>query len=130
MISINKKIPDTNVIIRYLLKDHEEHFKIAHEFFESVKSGNTKIIINECVIAECVYVLLKIYNVPKDNIVSNLKILLSYKGVKNIDREELIEALTLFNIYNIDIVDCILCAKAKKLGMELFTFDKELMKRC
>jgi predicted nucleic acid-binding protein len=57
MTNIDKRIPDTNAILRYLLKDHELHYKKAHEFFESVKSGNTKIIMFEGVIAECVYVL-------------------------------------------------------------------------
>lgn len=127
MISIDKKIPDTNVIIRYLLKDHEEYYKAANKFFESVKIGDTKTIIIEGVIAETVYVLSKIYNVPKAEIVKNLKILLSYKGVVNKDKEELIDALNLFNKYNIDIIDCILCSKVKKMDMELFTFDKEML---
>jgi predicted nucleic acid-binding protein len=46
------------------------------------------------------------------------------------DRKELIEALTMFANKNIDIVDCILCVKAKSYNMSLFSFDNGAKRLC
>jgi predicted nucleic acid-binding protein len=53
---------------------------------------------------------------------------LNYKGIANDDRKEIIRALLLFSKKGLDIVDCILCAKAEGSGNHLFTFDTELNK--
>ncbi len=129
MIESAKKLPDTNTILRYLLKDEKRLYEESSKLFEKVRVGDEKIIILESVLVECVYVLTKFYRVPKDEVSERLKDLLYYKGILNKDRKEFIEALTLFAGKNIDIVDCILCVKAKNYSMILFTFDKNLKKR-
>ena len=122
------RLPDTNTILRYLLNDNIRLSKTARNFFEKVKKGEEKIVILESVIIECVYVLVKIYSVPKKEVAEILIKLLSYKGVANSDKKELTDALSLFAKKNLDIVDCILCEKAKNQKMPLFTFDKNLKK--
>ena len=128
MIKPGSKLSDTNTIIRYLLNDDTRLSKTAQNFFEKVKNGEEKIVVLESVISECIYVLLKIYNVPKNEAAESLVKLLSYKGVANSDRKELIDALNLFAEKRLDIVDCILCAKSKSYKMPLFTFDKDLVR--
>ncbi len=123
-----KNLPDTNVLIRYLTKDNEVLYFRAKEFFDKVKDGTTRAVILESVIAECIYVLTKIYKVPGKEAADSLIALLHYKGIENPDREELICALTLFSERRIDIVDCILCVKASGPEASLFTFDEELNK--
>jgi predicted nucleic-acid-binding protein len=108
------------------MKDDLSLYKKAKEFFDKVKDGNAKAIILESVIAECIYVLTKIYKVPKDSAVSSLIDILHYKGIANDDQNELISALTLYANHGIDIVDCILCEKAKNSDNKLFSFDVEL----
>lgn len=119
-------LPDTNIIIRYLTRDVESLYIRAKEFFDDVKEGRAKAIIIESVVAECIYVLTKIYKVPKDKAAESLIDILHYKGVANPDQKELIQALTLFSERNIDIVDCILCVKAKGEGVSLLSFDDDL----
>lgn len=128
MIKPANRLPDTNTILRYLLNDDVRLSKTAGNFFEKVKDGEEKIVILESVIPECVYVLVKIYGVPKNEAAESLIKLLSYKGVMNSDKKELIDALNLFAKKNLDIVDCILCEKSKSQKMPLFTFDKALKK--
>jgi predicted nucleic-acid-binding protein len=48
--------------------------------FDEVKDGRTKAIILESVIAESVYVLTKIYAVPRDRATRSLIDILRYKG--------------------------------------------------
>ncbi|MBM3133078.1 MAG: type II toxin-antitoxin system VapC family toxin [Chloroflexi bacterium] len=123
-----RSLPDTNIIIRYLISDDPAVYAKAKGFFDLVKHGGTRAIILESVIAECVYVLMKVYKVPRDRAAGSLIDILRYKGIANEDQQELIDALTLFSEGGLDIVDCILCAKASASGDELLTFDADLIK--
>jgi len=123
-----RSLPDTNTIVRYLVKDDLALYTKAKDFFDKVQNGSEKAVILESVIAECVYVLTKIYKVPKYKTSNSLINILHYKGIANDDRKELIRALTIFFEKGIDIVDCILCAKAAGGGDNLFSFDEELNK--
>jgi predicted nucleic-acid-binding protein len=123
-----RRLPDTNVVIRYLVKDDIELYKQAKTFFDSVKTGEESALILESVVAECVYVLTKIYKVPKEKTAESLKNLLRYRGIINEDRADLIKALTTFAEQSLDIVDCILYAKAKDTDTSLFSFDEDLNK--
>lgn len=117
-------LPDTNAILRYLMNDVPEQSQEAGDFFEQVRVGQIEAEILESVVVEAVYILTKFYNVPKDNAAEALQGILRYKGISNSDREQLLEALSLFATSGVDVVDCILAVKSK--GKELFTFDKKL----
>lgn len=121
-----RSLPDTNIIVRYLVGDNATLHAKAKTFFDKVKNGSEKAIILESVVAECVYVLTKIYKVPREKAAGSLIDILHYKGIANDDQKELIHALTLFSGHNLDIVDCILAAKVLDSGDNLFSFDKEL----
>jgi len=123
-----RSLPDTNTIVRYLVKDDLALYTKAKDFFDKVKNGSEKAVILESVIAEGVYVRTKIYKAPKYKTSKSLTAILHYKGIVNDDRKELIRALTIFFEKGIDIVDCILCAKAAGGGDNLFSFDEELNK--
>jgi len=123
---MEKKLIDANVLLRYLLKDDEALFKKAYELLEKVKDGKELIIIPESVLAECVYVLLRIYKVDRQVIGEKLKLLFLYKGVVNSDKEDLVDSITLFGQTNLSIVDCIICAKSVNKKMPILTFDDEL----
>lgn len=123
-----RSLPDTNTIVRYLVADDPALHAKAKDFFDKVKQGSVKAVILESVVAECIYVLTKIYKVPRDRAAGSLVDLLRYKGIANDDQQELIRALSLFSDHGLDIVDCILCAKAAASGDHLLTFDKDLQK--
>ena len=116
-------LPDTNIVLRYLLRDEEDQYAKATEFFENVRVGKERAVLLESVLVECVYVLTKFYKVPKREAADILTMLLQYKGVANTDRKTLVEALRIFADQNLDIVDCILLAKAKQGKGRLFSFD-------
>lgn len=123
---MEKKLVDANVLLRYLLKDDEALFKKAYDLLERVKDGKELIIIPESVLAECVYVLLRIYKVDREIIAEKLKSLFLYKGVVNPDKEDLVDSINVFGQTNLSIVDCIICAKSANNKMPIVTFDDEL----
>jgi predicted nucleic-acid-binding protein len=124
------KIIDANWILRYLLRDDETLFAKASGVLEKAKTGEEKILILESVLAECIYVLLKIYRVDRISIAEKMRDLFSYKGVVNPDRKDLIEAVHLFGRTNFSIVDCLLLSKSINHGWPLLTFDKDLKNAC
>lgn len=119
---------DTNTILRYLLKDVPDLYEKAEGLFRKVQTGEQGIEITEGVLAEVVYVLLKFYRVPKKETVETLSAFLLYKGIAGRSRAEYLQALRLFGQTNLDFVDCLLAAKAKACKLDLFTFDKDLLK--
>ncbi|QWR77555.1 PIN domain-containing protein [Candidatus Magnetomonas plexicatena] len=122
-------LPDTNTIVRYILKDVSNLYVEAEKLFEKVRTGKENIVVLESVLVECVYVLVKFYKVPRSETSYVLQGFLSYKGVKNVDKDELIESLRMYSASNLDIVDCILCTKSECYKMPLFSFDNDL-KNC
>ncbi len=125
---LEKRLPDTNVIVRYLVKDDLELYKKARIFFDKVKTGEECAVILESVVAECVYVLTKVYHVPKEKVAESLTNLLRYRGIINEDRAELIKALTVFVERSLDIVDSILYAKSRSKNIKVLSFDEDLNK--
>ncbi len=78
------------------------------------------------VIAEVVYVLLKLYKVNRKEIAEVLTELVKIKGVKVQDREIILNAFKIFENKNLDFVDCLLCAYSRKY--QVMSFDKEVNK--
>lgn len=122
-------LPDTNVVLRYLLRDHEAYYARASELFESVREGKRQALLLEGVLVECVYVLTKYYRVPRSEAAGKLHALLQYKGIHNPDRQELLDALQQYAKSTLDIVDCILLAKGTAEHTEVFSFDSGLLSK-
>ena len=112
---------DTNYILRFLLKDNEDMYKIS----KNTITTNRCFIDNE-VLAEVVFVLLKVYQVPKADIRVTLEKFISFENIILNNKNIIINALKIFEENNLDFVDAILCAKSKKYIVK--TFDQKLKK--
>jgi len=121
-------LPDTNVVLSYLLADVPEQFAEARDFFEKVRVGEQPALLLESVVVECVYVLTKYYQVPKARVVATLTELLQYKGVVNPEKGALVAGLRLYGEQGLDVVDCLLLARAQLSGRRVFSFDKKFRK--
>ena len=119
---------DTNVVLRHVLGDDPKQTASAQSVFDALRSGEKAALLLESVLAECVYVLLHYYEVPKEEVVEKLDGILRYPGIVNRDKHDLREALKLFGEHALDFVDCILVAKARIGELELVTFDEKLKK--
>ena len=121
-------LPDTNTILRYLLKDDPGQYALAEAVFEAVRLGQKQALILEGVVLECLYVMTKYYKVPRRQAAESLKGMLEYRGVRNENRDELSAALEKFAATRLDFVDCLLAEMAVRHKMEVFTFDEGLRK--
>jgi len=122
----NKVLLDTNVIIRFLTRDHEEHYLKSIEVFKSIESGQTEALLMDFILAEVVYVLKRIYKHEKEDISSALKKLLLFKHLYTDNKIVTFEALEIYAKRNIDFADAMLCAKKNIEGFTIVSFDKDV----
>ena len=115
---------DTNVILRYLLNDHKRFSPKAKAFMQDVAEGLKKAELISVVVVECVYVMEKYYQIPKNEIVDKLSRILNIKGIINPDKSEILNSLIKYENSNADIVDCILAAKSSPQHV-VVSFDKD-----
>ena len=118
---------DTNVILRYLLGDHEKYSPRAEAFMASAAQEKVKAEIPAVVMVECVYVMEKFYRIPRHEIADKLSQVFNISGIVNPDKSEILEALIYFEASKADIVDCLLAA-ASAPDRTVVSFDKDFTK--
>ena len=120
---------DTNVIIRFLVGDHKEHLEVATEIFKKVELGEYEVEILDSVIMEALFVLIKFYKLPQDEVIDDLKKIIALRGVVG-NKVLLIETLNIVENKNIGFVDALICSKSKLQGYGKLSFDKDVNRKC
>jgi len=124
-----KVLLDANILIRFLVRDHEEHYLKSVEIFRDIEEGKTEAMLMDFIMAEVIYVLKRIYKYEKKEISSTLKKILLYNHLYTENKLVTFEALEIYAEKNIDFADAMLCAKKNLEGFEILSFDKKI-KRC
>lgn len=62
---VNKFLTDTNVLIRLIVKDDEDKFRIMMKLAKKVENHELTLIIPTVVIAECCWLLKSFYQLEK-----------------------------------------------------------------
>ena len=119
---------DTNIIVRFLVRDHETHFQKAYQIFQDIEDMKLEAHLLDFILAEVVYVLKNIYKFPKKDISKTLQQLLMYQNLILENKLISYEALTIYHEKNIDFADAYLCAKKSLEDYEILTFDKDIQK--
>ena len=119
---------DTNIIIRFLVGDNEEHLAKSTAIFIDIETAKLQVEILEGVLMESYFVLTKFYKLPRMEVINDLKTILALNGVINANKAILYEALNIVENKNIDFVDALICAKSKLQGFGKLSFDKDLDK--
>jgi predicted nucleic-acid-binding protein len=125
-----KKIIDTNVILRFFLEDDEKQFPGACEFIQALEAGNDAALLTEMVFAEVVWVLQKVYAVPRSEIALKFSRIIQGLGIKTITSKAVfIEALKIYAGTAIDIQDVFLSVLAQNHSCTVVTFNKKDFKK-
>ena len=117
------KIIDANIVLRYLLKDDKILFNKSVQIIEEGES-----FVPDLIVAEIVYVLEKVYNIPKNEIYVVLSNLFESNFIVLEDKELTLFALNTYQKYNLDFADSILLSYKQIQNYEVITFDKKLNK--
>lgn len=113
-----RTLVDANVLLRYMLRDDEAMFQNAEQ---TIHDG--AYLLPE-VLAEVVYVLYGVYQVPRGEIATKLQVLLKETQAEHPD--VLTAALSIFGTTKIDFVDCLLVAYNSQLHDKVVSFDRKL----
>jgi predicted nucleic-acid-binding protein len=119
-----RRLVDTNLIVRYLVQDHEKFAKAAGKLFDACDRGDVVIVVLPAVLAECVFVLESFYVHPRGDIASALGRLISSPGVE-MDAAIHLDALDRYRKTKIHFVDCMIAATAATENMPVASFDQD-----
>ena len=112
---------DANAILRYILCDDAD---MAYKVRELI--AKTKVTVRYEVLSEVVYVMNKVYSIPRSELADYIKTFLRLSNVETESEEVLSLALKAYAELNMDIVDCMLYGFRAIEGHDVFTFDKKL----
>lgn len=111
---------DANVILRYLVGDGGDAAEEARRLIEEKDGCYTY----PEVLAEVVYVLSGVYELPRSEICTAFRRLLA--NMYFYDPEMLLTAFNLYEAVNMDFVDCLLVARHVCKGEPVASFDKQV----
>jgi predicted nucleic acid-binding protein len=123
-----RKLVDTNLIVRYLVQDHEKHANAAGKLFDACDRGEAVIVVLPAILAECVFVLESFYEHPRGDISSALGRLISSPGVEIGGTTIHLDALERYRKTKVHFVDCVLAATAAAEDTPVATFDQDFRK--
>jgi len=123
-----RRLVDTNLIVRYLVQDHEKQVKAAEKLFEACDRGQIEIVVLPEVLAECVFVLESFYEQGREDIATALGRFISSPGVAIPDLTTHLEALARYRKTRCHYVDCVIAATAAAEGMSVASFDQDFKK--
>ena len=123
-----QRLVDTNLIVRYLVQDHDKHARAAGKLFDACDRGEVVIVLLPVVLAECVFVLQSFYGHPRADIASALGRLVSSPGVEIREVAVHLDALNRYKGTKAHFVDCLMAATAVAKNVPVASFDQDFRK--
>jgi predicted nucleic acid-binding protein len=120
-----RRLVDTNLIVRYLVQDHDKHARAAGKLFDACDRGDVVIVVLPVVLAECVFVLESFYGHPRADIAPALARLISSPGVEISEVTVYLDALNRYKETRAHFVDCLIAATAVAKDLSVSTFDQD-----
>lgn len=128
--SIARVLVDTNIFLRIFVRENERMFKDCREFFSRVEEGTIAAYIPTVVVAETSFVLSSHYNYKKENIIKAVEGIVISSGLEIFDDLRLPQALELYKVHNVKLIDCLLASSArlKNSNAAILSYDSDFDK--
>ncbi|MGR3219967.1 MAG: PIN domain-containing protein [Candidatus Anammoxibacter sp.] len=115
---------DTNVFLRFFVRDVESSYLKARELFEKAENKKVKLVTNDLVVAEIVWVLESYYNFSRGEIKEVIDAILETKNMKVANHVRIKETVRHYSSSNIDFIDAYNIAYVKRNDIKkIATFD-------
>lgn len=123
------KALDTNILVRFLVKDDEEQTRIVYECFQQAELSKELLFVPLLVLLEMIWVLDAVYAVGRSEILSAISHLLSMPILAFEAKDAIRRFLAAAYETNVDLPDLLSAHSAKAAGCEsVLTFDKRALK--
>ena len=121
---------DTNVFVRYFVKDSEQSFIECRGIFDDLAMSSLKAVTSSSVIAEIHWVLKSYYKLPKVEIVDYVSRILS---IRNLDIDNLDSPLlanSIFQDSSVKFIDALIAShpRIQDGSMSVISYDKDFDK--
>lgn len=125
---MKRYVVDTNVFLRFFLKDSPTQYQKSKELFEKVASGNVELETLPEVLFEIDYVLKGVYKLTKHEICNILTTIIKSPDILIVYNDILLDSVERYKKSNLDLVDIYIFYYAKNHSAEVFSFDKDFSK--
>ena len=120
---------DTNVLVRFLVRDDEVQFEKARKLIKREVVAGRRVFVNQLVLMETEWVLRSRYTVPKHQIIEAISGLLDAADVQFEDEPAIEEALFIWKDASADFADCLIGVRNKRMGCRAtMSFDVKASK--
>jgi len=121
---------DTNIVLRFLLKDHPDFFKAALNLFTEAENGRIDLHLHPIILAEVVWTLQGYFGYSKGEIAKTLSEMIESVGLMVEDKGVVKKALHDYAEKNVDYLDAYIAAFALIKGPPtIFTLDRKHFSR-
>lgn len=122
---MKKYVIDTNALISFVTDRNLEQQKAVAPLFEAATRMKSVLICHQFVLAEFVFVMERIYKVPKETINTMLRDLISTTGIELQQQTDFSQLLNFWPAKIPDFGDALVAATAKGIkGSIVVTFDE------
>jgi predicted nucleic-acid-binding protein len=120
---------DTNVLVRYLVRDDSLQFEKARRLIRRERSSGKPVLISLLVLLETEWVLRSRYGLAKVEILSAISALLDASDLAFEDEPSVERAVYSWKDSSADFADCLIEARNRRIGCRATaTFDTKALK--
>lgn len=115
---------DTNVIVRFLVRDDDAQFEKARKLIKREVAAGRRVFFTQLVLLEMEWVLRSRYGLQKNRIIEVISGLLDATDVQFEDEASVEEAIFVWKDSSAGFSDCLIGARNRRLGCRATaTFD-------
>lgn len=123
------KALDTNVLVRFLVRDHEEQFKVVNTMLVDAEADKEVFFVSNVVVLEVMWVLKSAYGAMRDDILLALNELLSMSVLEFQDQPAVRDFVISAQGNSYDLADLLIAQVGEIKGCDTtLTFDKRAAK--
>jgi len=119
------KALDTNVLVRFLVRDNEQQAETIYRIFKQVESDKEVLFVPLLVVLETIWVLESVYNIPRQEIIDSINELVLMPILEFEAQSAILSFVSSALETKMDLSDLLIANSARFSGCEcVLTFDK------
>ena len=119
------KALDTNVLVRFLVRDDEGQAEATYRIFKQVESDKEVLFVPLVVVLETVWVLESVYEIPRQEILDSINELVLMPILEFEAQSAILSFVSSARETKVDLSDLLIAYSARFSGCEcVLTFDK------
>ena len=124
---MKKLFLDTNIFLRFFLRDNESQYQSVCRLLAKIEEGTFRPYTSSIVFLELNYVVRNIYKLPIDEVLDYLGAVKKMRGMTVIEKTDTDKAIDLYIKYKIKLGDCFIATQLPK-GSALLSYDEDFKK--